>query len=856
MRKIYLIFCMIMFAVFQAQIVNIPDDHLKSKLFIYGAASDSNGNFINIDTNGDGEIQVSEAVMVYKMTIFNLTDAITSLSGLNEFPNLRELTLDNPNISAYHLIFSNYPNLQKLTFLGGGVGNVTIENCSALNIANLEATGNIIDIQNTTVQEVKLENINGVNISSTPNLKKFSLYNSTISSLNLSNQPLLEEVLVSDNSLMTNINFAGDMALKKLELYRNKLSSLSIPNPSLVNYLSISFNLFQTFDVTPYTGLGRFLANDNQITSLDFSSSPLIGMLYIYNNNLNTLIFQNNQALGYLYANNNHITNNIAFNQTPYIKVIELNGNSLTNVDLSQNFFLLSAALHDNISLQTLNVKNGKLDQGIGFSNTSQLQYICTDPIENGWYNSLVSSINYNQPNVVVNSYCSLNPAGNYYVFQGVTRYDMNVNGCDVNDVIKPFQKFNILGQSTAISDAFGIHSLALTIGTNYIVPVLENPSYFNITPPFVNTNFPTQTSPLTQNFCLTANGIHNDLEMVILPVTIARPGFDAKYKIIYKNKGNTTQSGTLSFNYNDSLTDYLTSTVNPSSQSTGLLNWNFTNLLPFETREITVTLKLNAPTQNPALSNGDILHYTAQVNGATDEMPSDNTFTLNQTVVNSFDPNDKTCLEGTSITQAKVGDYVHYLIRFENTGTTNAQHVIVTDEIDTSKFDLASLITLSGSHNFVTRITGNTVEFIFENIQLPFDDANNDGYVSFKIKTKSTLNIGDSFSNTAKIYFDYNHPIITNTYTTSVQNTALATSEISKDNSSIAIYPNPVKDVLNIQSKHEILKADIYDSAGRILHSTSVKANVINVSELPKGNYIIKLSAKDKSFTQKFIKN
>ena len=33
--------------------------------------------------------------------------------------------------------------------------------------------------------------------------------------------------------------------------------------------------------------------------------------------------------------------------------------------------------------------------------------------------------------------------------------------------------------------------------------------------------------------------------------------------------------------------------------------------------------------------------------------------------------------------------------------------------------------------------IEGNKVEFIFEGIHLPFDDANNDGYVAFKIKTK-----------------------------------------------------------------------------------------------------------------------
>jgi transcriptional regulator with GAF, ATPase, and Fis domain len=42
---------------------------------------------------------------------------------------------------------------------------------------------------------------------------------------------------------------------------------------------------------------------------------------------------------------------------------------------------------------------------------------------------------------------------------------------------------------------------------------------------------------------------------------------------------------------------------------------------------------------------------------------------TLNQTVVNSLDPNDKICLEGNKITPEMVGKYVHYSIHFENSG-------------------------------------------------------------------------------------------------------------------------------------------------------------------------------------------
>jgi uncharacterized repeat protein (TIGR01451 family) len=64
----------------------------------------------------------------------------------------------------------------------------------------------------------------------------------------------------------------------------------------------------------------------------------------------------------------------------------------------------------------------------------------------------------------------------------------------------------------------------------------------------------------------------------------------------------------------------------------------------------------------------------------------------LNQTVVGSFDPNDKTCLEGEIVSPELIGKNVHYLIRFENTGTANAENIVVTDYIDTTVFDINTL--------------------------------------------------------------------------------------------------------------------------------------------------------------------
>ncbi|WP_267405050.1 MULTISPECIES: T9SS type A sorting domain-containing protein [unclassified Chryseobacterium] len=859
MKKIYLFSFILMLSVLHAQIINIPDANLKAKLLSNGATYNSAGNIINVDTNNDGEIQLTEAQLVNKIVI-NMNNSITNFNGLENFPVLKELQIINPNLPNSTTTFSNYPALQKFKISGGTMGNIGIENINSLLTIEILAWSSSLNIQNTSVQEISYEgNLNLLNITSSPDVKKFKLGNTQISSLNLTNLPILEDVNITQNSSLSHINFTGSTALKKIVVANNHLSTLTIPNPSIVNHLDITGNIFQSFDPTIYPSILNFFASGNQLTSLNFSSNPLLYQLFISENQLSTLTFNNNAGLQYIYAGNNQLQN-IDFTQIPFVKNIQIHNNLFNTIDFTKNFSLLTFDCSNNPNLQVLLMKNG-IDNysgmgSYGFANTPQLKYICIDPEEIYMLNALLYQ--YNQTNVVVNTYCTFTPGGISYLTEGVTRYDADGNGCDNGDALKPFQKFNILnntGWGTAISDATGAYKMYLSPGTNVVSPLLENPSYFIVSPSSVNINFPNQAAPFIQNFCLTANGTHNDLETVIIPVTIARPGFESKYKIIYKNKGTTTQSGNLSFNYNDNVVNYLSATNAPTSQSSGLLNWNFTNLLPFETREITVTVTLNTPTQTPALNGGDILHYTAQINGATDDTLLDNTFTLNQMVVNSFDPNDKTCLEGTSITQAKVGDYVHYLIRFENTGTANAQNIVVKDDIDINKYDLSSLVALNGSHSFVTRLNGNSIEFIFENIQLPFDDANNDGYVSFKIKTKSTLNIGDSFSNSAKIYFDYNHPIITNTYTTTVQN-VLATSEISKNNDTFTIYPNPVKDILHFKSKTEIVKAEIYDATGRIITSANVKENSINISELSKGNYIIKAFTKDKTFTQKLIKN
>ena len=72
-----------------------------------------------------------------------------------------------------------------------------------------------------------------------------------------------------------------------------------------------------------------------------------------------------------------------------------------------------------------------------------------------------------------------------------------------------------------------------------------------------------------------------------------------------------------------------------------------------------------------------------------------------------------------------------------------------------------------------------------------------------------------------------------------------------------LILYPNPTKDVLNLNSI-EILNGafyTIFDMSGRRVVNATLSSNVIDVSNLSSGNYILRISSGNQTKTQKFIK-
>ncbi|MCJ7935555.1 MAG: S8 family peptidase [Chryseobacterium sp.] len=70
-----------------------------------------------------------------------------------------------------------------------------------------------------------------------------------------------------------------------------------------------------------------------------------------------------------------------------------------------------------------------------------------------------------------------------------------------------------------------------------------------------------------------------------------------------------------------------------------------------------------------------------------------------------------------------------------------------------------------------------------------------------------------------------------------------------------VTVYPNPVKNILNVASDSEIKTLEIYDNLGRLIRK-NMNQTSINVKDFAKGTYYLKIQANDKVYFEKFIKD
>jgi hypothetical protein len=250
-------------------------------------------------------------------------------------------------------------------------------------------------------------------------------------------------------------------------------------------------------------------------------------------------------------------------------------------------------------------------------------------------------------------------------------------------------------------------------------------------------------------------------------------------------------------------------------------------------------------------------------------ELSSDTAYASN-TIVGSYDPNDKHVYPSAF----NFKDYnsekktVDFTINFQNTGNAEAYKVVVTDTIS-DKLDFTGFQENAVSHKAVKKVISSNplvIQWVFDNINLAAKSVNEKasmGYISFSLPVKEGLTNNTKIENRAAIYFDYNDPIITNTASVIISDTVntevfiLNNQEnLSAGNFSANVFsPNPVieKSKINLPAGIDFpVELTIFSNSGKLVKSQRIEnsATTFDKENLTEGIYHFVISNDKESFS------
>ena len=164
-------------------------------------------------------------------------------------------------------------------------GNVLKLNCfrNGLNVTGLDVS------HNTQLQELNCysNGLTSLDISGNTQLELLSCYDNKLTSLNLSNSLQLTELNCQDNSL-TSLDVSRNTKLKELYCYKNSLTSLVLGDNSNLEWLYCFDNSISKLDLSKSTQLERLFCYNNSIATLDLSHNTQLQSLNCYGNKFTT----------------------------------------------------------------------------------------------------------------------------------------------------------------------------------------------------------------------------------------------------------------------------------------------------------------------------------------------------------------------------------------------------------------------------------------------------------------------------------------------------------------------------------------------------------------------------------------
>ena len=247
---------------------NFPDDSFRNYIKTYKAG-------------GRDVLTVEEQRKVETIEVEGKN--ISSLRGIEAFPNLTELKCGNNSIQKLDL--RQNPKLKTLK-------------CNKNQLTQLDLSKNP-DIDYLNCSENQLEQLD------VSHLKLEYLYcsHNDLEQLDVKNSKWLRELDCSKNELTKlDVDVTHKPNLVRVECQNNQLTSLILGENKMLRKLNCANNQLTQLNLNNMISLTELNCANNQLTVLDVSSSPNLTTLWLKNNHLTSLNLDNNPNLNFTYT--------------------------------------------------------------------------------------------------------------------------------------------------------------------------------------------------------------------------------------------------------------------------------------------------------------------------------------------------------------------------------------------------------------------------------------------------------------------------------------------------------------------------------------------------------------------------
>ncbi|RYZ49991.1 MAG: hypothetical protein EOP49_14985, partial [Sphingobacteriales bacterium] len=346
--------------------------------------------------------------------------------------------------------------------------------------------------------------------------------------------------------------------------------------------------------------------------------------------------------------------------------------------------------------------------------------------------------------------------------------YDLNFDGIKgVGETFADGITVSITQNGTEHRSIVNNGEFKIQTDSGYYEVRISGEEHYTVSPSVFTGYYQQGTAGDSVVFALQPTANQYDLSVNIIPLAPVRPGMATRYRLEYRNAGTMAASNAKLKFIKSGKTIITGSTPAYSGISGDTLTWNLNTLNPAASGAIEIEGLVAVP---PIANFADSLYSKVIITQAdTDVRPFNDTVKIRQLLTGAYDPNDKQEIHGGYISRAQVnnGDYLNYIIRFQNTGNDTAFNIFIRDTLE-NNLDAGSLQIIAASHDYKLSITDdNKLEWRFENIQLVDSNKNeraSHGYLAFRIHFHNKALTNDSTEHTAHhthwIRFDVHYTV------------------------------------------------------------------------------------------------